>query len=434
MTPGAITIRALTVIGVSGFLVAVLPQLIPLLVIAVVLILGAAAVEAAQLRRIEVRVDRAPAIALSLDEVEQYTMRVATTAPFAVEIEIQQRWPELVEQRSSTRTGICRPGEVVQFDFPLHAIERGIAELEPPSFRLTRRRLVERIVRAGGSAEIAVTPNLAAVARLHRQLNQFFLRGYGSRMAPRLGKGREFDRMRDYVRGDELRDVAWKTSARHGRLIVREYRLDRSQDILVCLDTGHRMAARVGHISRLDHAVNASMLLAYVCNRMEDRVGVVSFDFDVERGLPPGRGMTHLREVTRYLTGVHPFYRHTDYLALAADLRRRIRHRSLIFLMTVLPELEDHHDLIRAVRILSAQHLVLVTVFADVQLKAASQMLPADKHELTNVIVARQLWESRLALTRELRGFGALVVDTPPEQFGVDSVNAYLDVKRRQLL
>jgi uncharacterized protein (DUF58 family) len=329
---------------------------------------------------------------------------------------------------------VCRPGEVVPFEFQIHAIERGVAELERPSFRVTRRRLADRILRAGISAEISVTPNLVAVARLHRQLNQFLLRGYGSRMSPRRGKGREFDKMRDYVRGDELRDVAWKATARHGRLIVREYRLDRSQDIVLCLDTGHRMAARVGNVSRLDHAVNASMLLAYICNRMEDRVGVLSFDSNVERGVPAGRGMTHLREVTRYVTGIRPFYRHTDYLALAVDLRRRVKHRSLVFLMTVLPELEDHHDLVRAVRMLSSQHLVLITVFADLQLKAASQMLPADKHELTNVIVARQMWEGRLALTRELRGYGALVVDTPPEQFGVDSVNAYLDVKRRQLL
>jgi uncharacterized protein (DUF58 family) len=405
-------------------IVAFVPEAAPLLVMVTMLVLAAAAAEAVQLRGVEVRVDRDDSVAFSLDETERYTIRVSTSAPFAVEIEIRQRWPELIEQRSTTRTGICRPGEVVQFDFDVHAIERGIAALEPPSFRLTRRR----------PAEVTVTPNLAAVARLHRQLNRFFLRGYGSRTSARLGKGREFDRMRDYVRGDELRDVAWKATARHGRLIVREYRLDRSQDILLCLDTGHRMAARAGQITRLDHAVNASMLLAYVCNRMEDRIGVVSFDSDVERGVPPGRGMTHLRKITRYVTGVHPFYRHSDYLALAADLRRRVKHRSLIFLMTVLPELEDHHDLVRAVRMLSGQHLVLVTVFADMELKAASQMLPADKHELTNVIVARQLWESRLALSRELRALGALVVDTPPEEFGVDSVNAYLEVKRRQLL
>jgi len=434
MTPGSRTIRALAAIGIAAMFVSVFPDVLPFVTIALVVLIAVVANEALQLRRVQVQVTRPPALAFSLDELERYTIRVTTSASFAVELEIHQRWPDLVEQRSSTAKAVCRAGEVVQFDFDLHASQRGTEPVEPPSFRITRRRFVERILRSGEPVELAVTPNLAAVARLHRQLNQFFLRGYGSRTSARLGKGREFDRMRDYVAGDELRDVAWKATARHRRLIVREYRLDRSQDVLLCLDTGHRMAGRAGHVSRLDHAVNASMLVAYVCNRMEDRVGVVPFDAHVDRGVPAGRGMAHLREVTRFVTGVQPAYRHTDYLALAADLRRRIKHRSLIFLMTVLPELEDHHDLVRAVRMLSAQHLVLVCVFADVQLKAESQTLPANKRELMNVIVARQLWDSRTSLTRELRGYGALIVDTPPEEFGVDSVNAYLDIKRRQLL
>jgi uncharacterized protein (DUF58 family) len=313
-------------------------------------------------------------------------------------------------------------------------MDRGIAELDPVWARITRWKLAERTIKGSGQAQIAVTPNLKSVARFHQQLNQFFLRGYGSRSAARIGKGREFDRMRDYVQGDELRDIAWKASARHGRLIVREYRLDRSQDILLCLDSGHRMAARMGHISRLDHAVNASMLLAYICNRMEDRIGVLSFSASVDRGLPTGRGSAHLRKITSFVTGVHPFYRHTDYIGLAIDLRRRVKHRSLIFIMTALPELEDHHALVQAVRMLSPQHLVLVTVFADVQLRTASEMLPAGKRELSRTLVARELWESRVGLTRQLRMFGALVVDTPPEEFSASAVNAYLDVKRRQLL
>ncbi len=434
MTPGPRMVRALAAVGVAAIGLPFVPAAMPVVVAAALAVIAVAVFEAMQLRRVAIEVVRPHGIAFSLDEVERYAIRVSTSAPFTVEMEIHQRWPALVEQRSSTANGICRAGQVLQFDFDLHAIDRGIEPVEPPSFRITRWRFVERIVRAGEPAELSVMPNLAAVARLHQQLNRFFLRGYGSRTSARLGKGREFDRMRDYVRGDELRDVAWKATARHGRLIVREYRLDRSQDVILCLDTGHRMAGRMGHVTRLDHAVNASMLVAYVCNRMEDRVGLVPFDAAVGRGVPAGRGMTHLREVTRFVTGVQPQYRHTDYLALAADLRHRVKHRSLMFLMTVLPEMEDQHDLVRAVRMLTTQHLVLVAVFADVALKAASEMLPAGKRELMNVIVARQMWESRSALARELRGYGALIVDTPPEKFGVDTVNAYLDVKRRQLL
>jgi uncharacterized protein (DUF58 family) len=434
MTPGPRCVTILLILAAAGVLVMAVPEVSIVLMMALALVVVSAAAEFLQLRRVAVRVDRPQATAFSLGEIERYSMRVSTNAAFPVELQVRQIWPSLVAQPSSEQSGICRPGEVVQFDFDVQAIQRGVAELPPPSVRLTRWRLSERTTSAGEKAELAVTPNVAAVGRLHKQLNQFFLRGYGSRSAARLGKGREFDRMRNYVRGDELRDVAWKTTARHGRLIVREYRLDRSQDIVICLDSGHRMAARVGAISRLDHAVNASMMLTYICNRMEDKVGILSFASQVERGIPAGRGSAHLRQITRFVTGVRSSFRHTDYLAAAADVRRRVRHRSLIFLMTVLPEQEDHRDLVRAVRMLAPQHLVLIAAFSDPHLEAVSEILPATKVELARTVVAREIRDSRAALARELRSLGALVIDTPPESFSTDSVNAYLDVKRRQLL
>src|SRR5206468_11882638 len=200
----------------------------------------------------------------------------------------------------------------------VRAVARGSAVIERVAVAMTFFGIVERIAKAGLPAELDVLPNLRAVKRLHKQLNAFALRGLGARAAPRIGKGREFDRLRDYVTDDDYRDIAWRASARHGRLIVREFRLDRSQEILLCLDSGHRMAARVEQITRLDHAVNASVLISYICNRMEDKVGVVSFDTEVDKGVPVGRGTAHLRAITAYVTGAQAEYRHTDYLALAA--------------------------------------------------------------------------------------------------------------------
>jgi uncharacterized protein (DUF58 family) len=294
--------------------------------------------------------------------------------------------------------------------------------------------LVERIVRAGEPTTAHVLPNLLAVARMHKRLNEFALRSLGARQSPRIGKGREFDRLRDYVRDDDYRDIAWKASARHGRLIVREYRTERSQDILLCLDRGHRMAARVEQITRLDHAVNASVLISYICNRMEDKTGIVAFDTDVDKGLPGGRGSAHLRAITSYVTQLEAAYRYTDYLALAASLRRRLHHRTLILILTVLPEREERFDLLRAVDMLAPQHLPLFVTLQDRDLQAQAAILPANQDELSRTLVARDLWLGRAELTRELRGRGAMVVESTAVDWGVDAVNAYIEVKRRQML
>jgi uncharacterized protein (DUF58 family) len=149
-------------------------------------------------------------------------------------------------------------------------------------------------------------------------------------------------------------------------------------------------------------------------------------------GAPPGAAQ--LRAVTAYTSGVDAAYEHTDYLALAGALRRRLHHRTLLLILTVLPEREDRFDLLRAVEMLAPQHLPLIVTLTDRNLRAAAQLLPSNRTELSRTLVARDLWLGRVELMRELRSRGALVVEATPEDAGIESINAYIDVKRRQLL
>jgi Uncharacterized conserved protein (some members contain a von Willebrand factor type A (vWA) domain) len=432
--PGPLLIRLTLILTALALLVPVAVWMAPVLAAALVALVATAVAEAIVLRRTRVTVERKPKLALPLDEADVATMRITTTASRPLRLVVRQRWPKLVTPRSQTLHAICRPREVLSLDLALRGVARGSMTTEPAYVAFTMFGLAERIVPAGIETTVHVLPNLRAVKRLHKRLNDFALRSLGARAAPRIGKGRDFDRLRDYVVDDDFRDIAWHASARHGRLIVREFRLDRSQEILLCIDTGHRMAARVEQITRLDHAVNAAVLISYVCNRMEDKFGVVSFSATAEHGAGFGRGASQLRAITAYTSGLDAAYQHTDYLALAAALRTRLRHRTLILILTVLPEREDRFDLLRAVEMLAPQHLPLIVTLTDRNLRAAAQLLPSNRLELSRALVARDLWLGRVELTRELRSRGALVVEATPEDAGIESINAYIDVKRRQLL
>lgn len=432
MRPGPLLIRLAIFIALAALLAAAIPLFVWVVVAVFAMLVVAAIAEAVMLRGVRVTVERQEKLAIPLDEREDVSLRLRATR--TVRMAVRQRWPGIVEPRSSMAEAICRAGEVVALEFAIRGIARGTNEVEPLYVAITMRGLIERIVPAGEPTTVHVLPNLQAVARMHKKLNEFALRSLGARTAPRVGKGRDFDRLRDYVRDDDYRDIAWRASARHGRLIVREFRTERSQDVLLCLDQGHRMAARVEQITRLDHAVNASVLISYICNRMEDKVGIVSFDTAVDKGLAAARGTSHLRAITAYVTELEAAYRHTDYLALATSLRRRLHHRTLILILTVLPEREDRHDLLRAVSMLAPQHLPLFVVLQDRDLAARAQLLPSNREELSQTLVARDLWLGRAELMRELRARGAMVVDSTAVDWGVDAVNAYIDVKRRQLL
>lgn len=434
MRPAPLLIRLTILLAFAALLATVVPAMVWFVAGAFAILLMAAAIEALALRRIRFEIERQPKLALPLDEREEVTIGITTTARRALRMTVRQRWPEIIEPRSSVADAVCGAGEMLTLPFTIRGIARGTETIEPLYVAATMWRLVERIVAAGDATTVHVLPNLRAVGRMHKRLNDFALRSLGARTAPKIGKGRDFDRLRDYVRDDDYRDVAWRASARHGRLIVREFRMERSQDVLLCLDSGHRMAARVEQITRLDHAVNASVLISYICNRMEDKTGIVSFDVGVDKGLPSGRGAAHLRAITAYVTDLEAAYRHTDYLALAASLRRRLHHRTLILILTVLPEREERHDLLRAVTMLAPQHLPLFVALTDRDLRAQASLLPADRNELSRALVARDLWLGRAELIRELRARGAMVVESTAEDWGVDSVNAYIEIKRRQML
>lgn len=434
MRPGGLLVRLAVIVAACSLLIAVLPEVVYLVAAACVALLVLALNEWWMLRRVTFDVERQRKLALALDERETSTVRITSNTRRRLKLILRQRWPEIVEPRSTTARAVIRPGEVLPVEVEVRGIARGTMTIEPMYVAATSLGLIERIVPAGDETTVHVLPNLHAVARMHKKLNDYALRAIGARNAPRVGKGRDFDRLRDYVRDDDQRDIAWKASARHGRLIVREFRMERSQDIILCLDSGHRMAARVEQITRLDHAVNAAVLISYMCNRMEDKIGIVSFDTAVDKGLPAGRGAAHLRAITAYVTQLTAAYRHTDYLQMAASLRRRLHHRTLILILTVLPEREERHDLLRAVDMLASQHLPLFVSLTDRDLRAQAEILPADREELSRTLVARDLHLGRIELMRELRARGALVVESTAVDWGVDAVNAYIDVKRRQLL
>ncbi len=433
MRPGPLFVRGLGLLTLVALAVPLAWQLVVPLAAGLLILFGAALTEALVLRQARIEVEGPGSLVLSLGETDALVLRVKTSARRPIHLALRQVFPRLVDVLDATRSGLCRPGEVLSLDFPVTGTARGRAELPPVSVGATFVGLVERIVSVDWRSELAVVPDLRAVRRLHHKLNAFALRSFGSRVSARLGKGREFDRLREYVPGDEFRDIAWKATARHGKLITREYRLDRAQDVLVCVDRGHRMQARVTRITKLDHAVNAAVLLAYITNRMEDKVGILSFATDVDPGLPLGRGSAHLRLFTEQAAALEGTRLHTDYLSLAAGLKRRLHHRTLVVILTALPELE-HDPLLRAVRMLASQHLPLLVVLTDPDLEAAGRFLPADKAELSRTLAARDLMAGREQTVRELRRLGALVVETPPGDAGVASMNAYIDVKRRQLL
>lgn len=391
-------------------------------------------VEAARLRRVEVTAERASSLVFSLGSKASLSLRLKSDFKRPVLARLRQTLPTLFAEPSAETKVRLSPGGFARVEWPVVPRMRGRMSLENPVAAITELGFVERIVEVKASrAEIRVAPNLKDIRRVSGDLERYVLRGFGARAAARLGKGRDFDRLRDYVPGDDMRDIAWKVSARRSRLTVREYRLDRSQEIVICVDRGLRMSTRVGSLSRLDHAVHAALLLAYACHRMEDNTSAASFAAEARIEASSGRGNTQLRRMLQFAVGASETNEASDYLALAAHLRARIRHRSLIVILTSLPD-ADSESLLRGLKLLSPQHLPLLIVLQDLALDAAASSVPESKEALFKTLAARDMVTRRREILQEARARGAMVVETTPSEAGLAAINAYLEVKRRQSL
>lgn len=434
MRPGPRLIRSLVWLSAVAVLVPIAHSLVWVLFSVALLLALVALMEWRALQGIRLYGERPAVVAISIGEHEEIPLAVHGNGAWPLYLTVRQRWPHLAGGGSSESRGLLRPGETLQFHHHILAVQRGKASLESPHVSFSRWRIWEKVAPLPVEGELGVLPNLKAVLRLHQRLNSFILRGLGQRMAPKIGKGREFDRLREYVKGDDFRDISWKSSARHRKPIVREYRLDRSQDVLICVDRGHRMAAHTTRIRRIDHAVNAAALLSYLCNRMEDRVGVLSFGHEVETGVGQGRGNSHLRQITSFLTGVLSEYVHTDYMSLAAHLSRRLHQRTLVLILTSLPEFDEQLGVVKLVNSLTPRHLPVLVVLKDPALDAAAGFEPVDHDELSRTLVARDLWTDRRRTIQALRQRGAWVSEALPHDLGVEAINSYLEIKSRQLL
>lgn len=396
--------------------------------------LVASAVEVARLWDVEVTAQRSPSFVLSLGAKAALNLRLQTGSKRILTARLRQSFPNLLAESSAESLVRLAPGGFARIEWPILPTMRGRAPLDSPVAAITQLGFVERTVTIKTEpSEIMVAPSLKDIRRVSEDLERFVLRGFGARAAARLGKGRDFDRLRDYVPGDDMRDIAWKVSARRSRLTVKEYRLDRSQEIVICVDRGLRMSTRVGALSRLDHAVHAALLLSYACHRMEDNTSAVSFAAEAKVEASSGRGNTQLRRMLQFAVGAAETNEASDYLALAAHLRARIRHRSLIVILTSLPE-ADSESLLRGLKLLSPQHLPLLIILQDLALQAVADALPESKEALFETLAARDLINRRREILREARTRGALVVETTPSNAGFAAINAYLDVKRRQSL
>ena len=299
---------------------------------------------------------------------------------------------------------------------------------------LSRWRLAWRQDRLGQPVAVKVYPNM-------RRAREAELKALGARsfVAARRksqwrGEGRDFESLRDYVRGDEMRHISWTATARRGKLVTRQYQMERDQTILIALDAGRLMTARIENETKLDSAVHAALALMSAAARAGDNAGLLVFGRRIKTYLPPKRGAEHLDAALEALYSIEPEMIEPSYSRAFEFVSANSRRRSLVVVLTDLVDEEGSRELLTSLKLLRPRHLPLVVTIADRDLKAVVRESPENEREMFTQSVAEEIMHLREAALRLVESQGGLALDVTAAVLAPKLLETYLRVKERGLL
>lgn len=295
-------------------------------------------------------------------------------------------------------------------------------------------RLGARIVTVPARAEARVYPNVLGPRRYEMAARLGDLSHVGLRSVMRAGGGGEFEQLREYVAGDAFRDLEWKSSAKRQRPVTRVYETERSQLVLLAIDAGRMMATKLGTISKLDHAINAALLLAYVALRQGDRVGLVVFGAHVQTFVPPGAGPGQYKKLLEALYAIDAEEMSVDFRRLLEFVQVRARKRALFVLFSDLLDEAHAMPLAEHAALLRRTHLPVCVTMHDPVAEALADTPASDGAAAYRRVAAADLLAEREAVKAHLQKRGVSVVEAPPGELAVATVSRYLDIKARRAL
>jgi uncharacterized protein (DUF58 family) len=293
---------------------------------------------------------------------------------------------------------------------------------------LVWKQVVSRPARA-----VAVTPDLAGVKT---QAIRLFSREalFGLKTQLETGEGSEFHALREVDGATDPRTIDWKQSARHGRLLGKEFRVERNHPVVFAIDTGRAMGEPLAGTPRLDLAINAALLLAYVCLKLGDLAGAYGFDArpGAFSGIVGGPGA--FSRLRRHLARLDYGEDDTNYTLGLTQLAVALKRRSLIVVFTDFADATSAELMIETLGRLLRRHVVLFVVMRDEDLEALERADPVNPEAVSRAVTAHALARGRELVIARLARLGARIVDAPAGRIGPALISAYLDLKRSDVV
>ena len=372
---------------------------------------------------------------LSLGDKNAVRIKVSSSYNMPVSLRIIDELPYQLQVRGFEEWMFLNPGESKELTYLIQPNKRGVYLFQDINIYVsTILRVAERRITINAKQEAAVYPSILQMKKYELQVFSKTAIFQGIKKIRRLGNNNEFEQIKTYVQGDDIRAVNWKATSRKGELMVNQYQDERSQQVYCVIDKSRSMRMPFDNLTLLDHSINCALSLSNIILRTNDKVGVVTFSDKLGSRLPAENTTTQLRRIIDVLYKQKTRFMESDYERLYFGLRNTIKGRSMVLLFTNFESVYALKRNLPLLRRINQQHLLVVVYFENSELKKASKMESKCVKDIYIKTLAGKFTLEKELIAFELRKYGIQSVLTKPENLSVETINKYLELKSRGMI
>lgn len=325
-----------------------------------------------------------------------------------------------------------KPAETKDYLYTLRPTKRGVYQYGKLNVYVTSiLGLVKRRYIFSDKKNIVVYPSFLQLHKydLHAFTNR--LHEYGLKKIRKIGNTMEFEQIRDYIIGDDIRNLNWKATAKRNTLMVNQFQDEKSQTVYSMIDKGRIMMMPFNELSLLDYAINSSLVISNVVLQKNDKAGMFTFSKKVENRIVADRKKSQMYKILETLYNIKTDYAESDFERLYIDIKRKIYHRSLLLLYTNFENLDSLHRQLPYLRAIAKNHLLIVILFKNVELKKLIEKEALNTRQIYQKVIAEKFEFDKNLIVHELKKHGIQSILTEPQNLTVNTINKYLELKSR---
>ena len=257
---------------------------------------------------------------------------------------------------------------------------------------------------------------------------------YGIKKIRRLGNSMEFEQIKEYVTGDDIRALNWKATAKKNQLMINQFQDEKSQSVYMIIDKGRVMKMPFNGLSLMDYAINATLVLSNIILKKQDKVGMFAFSKKVENRVFAEKKDSQMQKILETLYNINTDFSESDYSRLYVDIKKNINQRSLIILYTNFETIDGLQRQLPYLKGIAKSHLLVVVFFNNTELNDLINKKAKTIQEIYDKVIAEKFMFEKKLIVNELKKYGIYSLLTQPENLTLDSINKYLEIKARGIL